>query len=237
MTALDMIAVIAPGALPSFIATAARKLANATSAAEVLDARDHARAAYDAAKAAARFARIKGAYDEVIVQIHSTQADALEIECAAKRRLAEEYDAAQERGEVRANGRPNFSDEGKVTAAEIGLTPKEIHEARELREAEDADPGVTRRTLDDLMKVSAEPTKAALKRVILKRPLIDHGARDPEDFNRAMNFKGMVESYADELGGWNLDDLIPRLIERDKAKICALINLINEIHGDVMQRI
>jgi hypothetical protein len=33
------------------------------------------------------------------------QADALEIETAAKRRLADEYDAAQERGEVARHGR------------------------------------------------------------------------------------------------------------------------------------
>jgi hypothetical protein len=33
---------------------------------------------------------------------HRAQADALEIEAGAKRRLADEYDAAQERGEVRA---------------------------------------------------------------------------------------------------------------------------------------
>ena len=34
------------------------------------------------------------------------QADALEIEAQAKRRLASEYDAAQERGEVQTDGRP-----------------------------------------------------------------------------------------------------------------------------------
>jgi hypothetical protein len=32
--------------------------------------------------------------------VHRAQADALEIEAKAKRRLADEYDAAQERGEV-----------------------------------------------------------------------------------------------------------------------------------------
>jgi hypothetical protein len=57
-----------------------------------------------------------------------------------KRRLADEYDAAQERGEVRGHG--NKSDISKenitrATVADIGLTSKEIHEARIIRDADD----------------------------------------------------------------------------------------------------
>ncbi len=53
------------------------------------------------------------------------QADALEIECRAQIRLADEYDAAQERGEV-ATGRDGpgagISDgKAKATVADIGL--------------------------------------------------------------------------------------------------------------------
>jgi hypothetical protein len=69
---------------------------------------------------------------------HAPQADALEIEAQAKRRLADEYDAAQERGEV-AKGRPKSIPEQNTfqpTVSDIGLTSKEIHEARELRDAE-----------------------------------------------------------------------------------------------------
>lgn len=50
----------------------------------------------------------------------------------AKRRLADEYDAAQERGEVAKAGDPRPSTaEGPPTAANIGLTHKDIHEARQ----------------------------------------------------------------------------------------------------------
>jgi hypothetical protein len=45
---------------------------------------------------------------------HRTQADALEIEAGAKRRLADEYDAAQERGEIANAGNPNFSEREKL---------------------------------------------------------------------------------------------------------------------------
>jgi hypothetical protein len=90
------------------------------------------------------------------------QADALEIEALAKRRLADEYDAAQERGEVArvSDGRRSSKAEDlKPTAADIGLSHKEIHEARQIRDAEKRDPGVVRRTVDAAVragKVSAK---------------------------------------------------------------------------------
>jgi hypothetical protein len=60
------------------------------------------------------------------------------IEAGAKRRLADEYDAAQERGEVARNGDnlPRVSKHNsKPTAADIGLTNQQIHEARAVRDA------------------------------------------------------------------------------------------------------
>jgi hypothetical protein len=58
----------------------------------------------------------------------------------AKRRLADEYDATQERG-----GHGNKSDIPQknitpATAADIGLTSKDIQEARIVRDAEKAAP-------------------------------------------------------------------------------------------------
>jgi hypothetical protein len=65
----------------------------------------------------------------------SAQADAIEIEALAKRRLADEYDTAQERGEVAKHGAnlrkgPDVpkGNVGKATAADVGLSRKEIHE-------------------------------------------------------------------------------------------------------------
>ncbi|SFI85475.1 hypothetical protein [Methylobacterium brachiatum] len=90
----------------------------------------------------------------------------MEIEAQAKRRLADEYDAAQERGEVAANGqRGKAVPDGNslATVADLGLTRKAIHEARQLRDAEAADPGVIRRTLDARLAEGREPTKAAVR--------------------------------------------------------------------------
>lgn len=152
--------------LPGLVQQAAAQLASAASAAEVLDARDTARVAYDAAKSAARFAKAKGAHDELIAKAHRAQADALEIEAMAKRRLADEYDAAQLRGEVRGHGERRVSNVETVGFADVGLTAKDIHEAREIRDAEETYPGIVKRTLDAAIEAGEEPTRAAVKRAV-----------------------------------------------------------------------
>jgi hypothetical protein len=70
------------------------------------------------------------------------KADALEIEALANRRLA---DAAQGRGEVGQPGTrtdlvPKKNGVRAATAADVGLSRKEIHEARQIRDAEKRDP-------------------------------------------------------------------------------------------------
>lgn len=155
--------------LPALVQRAAAQLASATTAAEVLDARDTARVAYDAAKSAARFAKAKGAHDELIAKAHRAQADALEIEAMAKRRLADEYDAAQERGEVRTQGGDQNSKVEVCSATDIGLSHKDIHEARQIRNAEEAEPGIIRQTLDAALEAGDEPTKAVVRRAVSSR--------------------------------------------------------------------
>jgi hypothetical protein len=161
----------AGSSLPQLVDHAAAALANARSAAEVLEAKDYAAFAYDTAKRAARLAKAKGAHDELIAAAHRAQADALEIEAQAKRRLADEYDSAQELGDVQAHGRPKNLPDGKdfqpVTAADLGLSHKDIHEARVLRDAENADPGVVRRTLDERLARGEEPTRTALRKMVV----------------------------------------------------------------------
>lgn len=152
--------------LPALVDRAAEVLAGARGAAEILEARDLASIAYDTAKKTARIARAKGAHDTLIAAAHRAQADALEIEAGAKRRLADEYDAAQERGEVKTNGGDRTVP--KANSEDIGLTRKEIHEARIIRDAEVAEPGVVRRVLDEAIQAGEEPSKAKVRREALK---------------------------------------------------------------------
>lgn len=154
--------------LPALVDRAAQTLASARSAAEILDARDKAAIAYDMAKRAARVVAARNAYDELIPAIHRAQADALVIEAGAKRRLADEYDAAQERGEVRQNGgdRTRIPEQNSASVTSIGLTHKTIHAARIVRDAEEASPGIVRRTVDEALANGEEPTKAKVRRAV-----------------------------------------------------------------------
>ena len=161
------ISIRSESSLPALVDRAARALSGARNAAEILEARDIAGIAYDTAKRAARLAQAKGAHDALVAAAHRAQAHALEIDAQAKRRLADEYDAAQERGEVATRADQNLlPEQKKVSVADIGLTHKEIHEARQIRDAEESDPGVVRRALDEALDAGEEPTRAKVKRAV-----------------------------------------------------------------------
>ena len=171
------------GGLPALVTKAAQALASATTAAEVLEARDAASLAYDAAKRAARLAQAKGAHDTLVAAAHRAQADALLIESQAKRRLADEYDGAQERGEVAKIGDnlPSVQDgNSKPTAADLGFTRRAIMEARQIRDAEVRDPGIVERTVNAALDRGDEPTRAEVKRVINGREDVMERAADEE---------------------------------------------------------
>jgi hypothetical protein len=157
--------------LPGLIDRAASTLAGAKTAAEVLEARDMAGLAYDVAKRAARLQKAKSAHDDLVAAAHRAQAHALEIEARAKRRLADEYDAAQSRGEVfGAHDGARKRVEGRnaiASTADLGLRRDQIHEARQIRDAEAADPGIVRRALDRRLEQGEEPTRAALRKVVV----------------------------------------------------------------------
>ncbi len=166
------IAVVGPTeTLTTLIDRASAALDSARTSAEVLEAREYARVAYDAAKSAARIATAKRAHDSILAEAHRVQANATFMRARAEMRLAEEYDAAQDRGEVAKAGNPNSSrQEELVSAPDLGLSHKDIHEARRLRDAEQSDPGIIRRTLDGMIERGEEPTRAALKREVIDRP-------------------------------------------------------------------
>ena len=171
--------------LPMLVDRATAALSNARSAAEVLEAREIASFAYDMAKSAARLQKAKGAHDELIVAAHRAQAGALEIEAQAKRRLADEYDAAQERGELKKAGNPNSSRTEELPGiGELGLNHREIHEARQFRDAEKMEPGIVRRVLDEHLERGDEPTKAALRKTVLEAAM--RGLR-PERKKKTIN--------------------------------------------------
>ena len=154
--------------LPSLVSRAAEVLASATSSAEVLEAKDLASAAYSAAKSAGRMKAVKDAHDDLLVKVYRAQADALIIESQAKSRLADEYDAAQERGEVASVGwKSGVNKADTTTAKDLGLNREEIRQARQVRDAVKAKPDILEKTTDELIEQGLEPTKARIREAVL----------------------------------------------------------------------
>ena len=243
--AMDDLIASAHATLPGLIEQAAAALAAATTAAEVLDAKNKAGFAYTTAKAAARFAEAKNAHDAVVAACHKAMGDALLIEKTAQCRLADEYDAAQERGDVQKPGGdrksinvPNENND-VPTVEDVGLTRKQVHEARAVRDAEKEHPGIVRKTIEDKLSAGKEPTRADVRRAISPAPsdnevaeynrLVEEGRKVVADMKadaqpsakKIMRF----EVPANEKG-W--DEIVPlkvaKTIEAERNALAAQLN-------------
>ena len=180
--------------LPSLVDRAARALESARSYAEVLEAKSLAASAADAASRAARLAKSIDAHSHVVGAAHRMKADALAIEHRAQIRIADEYDAAQERGDVRGRGNPDFANSPDVAAnsADFGLTRHQISAARQIRDAEDRDPGIVERTLNDAIARGDEPTRAEVKRAINPiEQLRDKGRQEEQAWLDTRDFRAL----------------------------------------------
>jgi hypothetical protein len=204
--------------LPQLIGRAAAALRKAKTAAEILDAKDQANLAYTTAGAAARMAKAKGAHDQVVSACRKVMADALVIEAQAQCRLADEYDAAQERGEIakQSSGRPkSVPNENTFTRTDdIGITRKQILEARIVRDAEKQKPGIIQQTVDAQLQSKNGPTRAGVKRAVgeIVKPQQKPRAKvtDPHEKTIiALSDSGMTgPQIADEVG------IHPRVVGR-----------------------
>ncbi|MCA0025499.1 MULTISPECIES: SAM-dependent methyltransferase [unclassified Mesorhizobium] len=133
---------------------------------DVAAARMLAAGVYDQAKAGAAFAARFGAAERLVLKARRLQGDALLIEARAKVRLADEYDAAQANGEA-SKGRPKTIPDGKTfTQEEAGLSAKEVHEARKLRDAELRQPGIVERAIAARLMAGLEPSRANLRAAV-----------------------------------------------------------------------
>lgn len=219
--------------LPALVRRAASQLAGAETAAECLDAKDSAALAYDAAKRAARILKAKGAHDEVVAAVRRSQADALEIEAMASRRLADEYDKAQEDGVIRTRGGDRVSKlpDGKFGPGDLGLLDKQVHDARAIRDAEVAEPGIVRRILDEAIEQGEEPTRTLLREAVHVRGTFGTGE------NEWYTPQRYIDSAREVLGEINLDPasnpIAQEKIKADAYYTKADNGLSKEWHGKV----
>ncbi|MCA1776104.1 MAG: hypothetical protein LC676_10980 [Loktanella sp.] len=163
---------------------------------EVLEARDKARVAYDAAKSAIRIAKARKASLTVVHQAHEFQGQALHLRCRAEMRFAEEYNAAQDRGEVATGNRTlDFSvgdgDAKPATAADLGVRRDEMHEARQLSEAEAEAPGFVEETVNSMVAAGEEPTRAKVMKAVKSRKAPNKPKRD----ERALWIWGRLQDF------------------------------------------
>ena len=93
-------------------------------------------------------------------------------------------------------------------------------------------------TFDDQVDSAIPPTVTRLADMGRKpRPVIELGDRNPDDFNKAMHFKGMLSDYSRELAAWSIPDVIPRLVDADRAEVRKLITQIDAVHDNIITRI
>ncbi len=144
--------------LPALIDRARTRLAEARSSAEVLEARA-------AAMAAMHYAKLQKAANE-------TQADCLLLIKRAEIRMADEIDAAQQRGEVATDatggGRPSktcpeFGQVSPATYDELGISSQRVAEWREMRDAGEA---VVDEAIQAALDEGRAPTNADIQRAV-----------------------------------------------------------------------
>jgi hypothetical protein len=214
--------------LPVLIERASRTLLDAKSSGEVLEARDMARAAYDAAKSAGRIAKARQAHDEILSAIHRAQGEASYVRARAEMRLADEIDAAQQRGELASAGgdRTKIPDGNFAPSmADVGLDNKQVHEARKLRDAEKASPGKTKAVIEDIVSRGEEPSRAKIHREVTETPAPPaKGFAQPIDPERRKLAKLTPDALMDEVLGLRVDlaeakaELAKLKAERDALK-------------------
>src|SRR5690606_18836489 len=90
-----------------------------------------------------------------------------------------------------------------ATTKELGLSPKEIHEARKLRDAERGAPGIVERAIAARLAAALEPSRASLRHAI--------GTRTATKEERGNNlYETPREAMAALLA---LEDFAPRIWE------------------------
>jgi hypothetical protein len=67
------------------------------------------------------------------------------------------------------------------------LTHKDIHEARQIRDAEQAQPGIVKRAIEERLEAGDEPTRAHLREVVMEAVM--SGGREPRQSRRNPIYK------------------------------------------------
>lgn len=134
--------------LPAIIDDASKRLAEARTSAEVLEAMHAAQAALH--------------YAKVVKAAHETQGDCLRMIVRAEVRMANEIDRGQANGELAPPHRPQKASEAP-TLSDLGVRRDEVADWRKVR---DAGEDVANDVINERLAAGKAPTKADIKRRI-----------------------------------------------------------------------
>jgi phage N-6-adenine-methyltransferase len=167
--------------LPALIDTASRRLMEARSSGEILEAR--------------KFANLALHYARITKAANETHADCLRIILRAEMRMADAIDEGQENGEVRTqeSGRPESvqtSDTSPATFEELGIARQRVSEWRELRDA--GEPAVEAAIQAQLAEGVA-PTKSGVQAMLAGFTGNNEWCTPPEWIERARAVMGSID--------------------------------------------
>jgi hypothetical protein len=167
---------------------------------DVMAARQLAEGVYEQAKAGGRFsARMK--LKESLEACHRIQADALSIEIKTKMLIAEEIEKLKAAGKM-LKGRPkSIPDENAFTLEEIGLTSKELHDAKKWLDADRKTPGIAERAIAARLAQGLEPSRSNLRASIGTKSATkeERGANLYETGPEAMYTLLALEEFTEEV--------------------------------------
>ena len=70
-----------------------------------------------------------------------------------------------------------------------------------------------------------------------KRNIVDLGDRDPNTFNKAIHFVGMIERHKKELAQYNIEEIASTLNEDERDRVKKAIDAIDSINDQLATRI
>jgi urease gamma subunit len=171
-------------ALPDLIERARACLGDGDlEAARLLSAR-----AYDTARQATAYAKRFEASEQLLRKAHVLQGEALLIEAEVQIAIADMIDAGQKAGLISKGGRPKGQNDNAQTVPgadllhldDFRIAKQRLAEARALRDAERAEPGLAERAIRARLDDGQEPTRASLRAAI--------GTRSASKEERGDNF-------------------------------------------------
>jgi hypothetical protein len=209
---------IANARLPQAYEAAKQALTNCASVDECKDWAD---------KAAALASYAKQANDEDLMK------QATRIRDRAIRRMGEvlkQFDARPTNAEKQSEGDHTLISQ-RQAAEQAGITKHQQVQAVRVANVPQDD-------FERQVESEKPPTISQLAMQGIKpRPLVDLKGRDPNEFNRALHYIGLIEDYARDISEKNHEQMLATFTDSERKRVRNAIAKIDSIHDMIVTRI